>query len=159
MISTNHLAVLRKIQTRLQNTGVNWALTGSLAFALQGLPVTVDDIDIQTDDAGAYEIERLFSDFVKHKVRFSTTDKICSHYGILNMDGIDVEIMGDVQKRLADDSWEVPVDLDRHKRFIPFEDGEVPVLSLAYEREAYLKMSRVETAALLERWLDERSQS
>lgn len=159
MISTTHLAVLRKIRERLDGTDVNWVLTGSLAFALQDIAIAVNDIDIQTDKAGAHEIERLFADFVKRKVRLSTTDKVCSHFGALNMDGIDVEIMGDVQKRLADDSWEAPVDLNRHKRFIPFEDGEVPVLSLAYEREAYLKMGRVETAALLERWLDERSQS
>jgi len=158
MVSTNHLAALRKIQSQLANTRVNWVLTGSLAFALQGLPVTVDDIDIQTDEAGAYEIERLFSDSASRRVRFSATDKIRSHFGALIIDGIEVEIMGDVQKRLADGSWEAPVDLDRYKRFILFEDGQVPVFSLAYEREAYLKMGRVETAAYLQRWLDGQSQ-
>ena len=155
MFNANHLAALRKIQVRLANTGINWVLTGSLAFALQGLPVTVDDIDVQTDEAGAYEIERLFSNFVNRKVHFSSTDKIRSHFGALNVDGIEVEIMGDVQKRLADGSWEAPVDLDDYKRFIPFEDGQLPVFSLAYEREAYSNMGRLETSALLQQWIDD----
>ncbi|HEY3364356.1 MAG TPA: hypothetical protein VGK74_04830 [Symbiobacteriaceae bacterium] len=53
-----HLAALRLICTRLDGKQLNWALTGSLNFALQGVPVSVNDIDIQADRAGAYEIER-----------------------------------------------------------------------------------------------------
>lgn len=159
MTNTYHLTVLKMIHARLQNTTVNWVLTGSLAFALQGVPVTVNDIDVQTDRTGAYEIERLFNSFVKHRVQFSSTEKIRSHFGTLSIMGIQVEIMGDVQKRLRDGSWEPPFELDRYKKFIPFENEQLPVLSLAYEYEAYLKMGRVETATLLKGWLDERAGS
>ena len=64
MIDSVYLNVLRQIHARLSNTDVNWVVTGSLGFALQGVPVQPHDIDIQTDKAGAYEIERLFSDVV-----------------------------------------------------------------------------------------------
>jgi len=61
MLDIAYLKVLRKVNERLNNTSVNWAITGSLDFALQGVPVEPNDIDIQTDKRGAYEIEHHFS--------------------------------------------------------------------------------------------------
>jgi hypothetical protein len=116
MLNTAYLKVLRKINTRLSNTNVNWAITGSLGFALQGVPAEPNDIDIQTDKRGAYEIERHFSEFMTKRVTLSSTEKIRSHFGKLMIDGIKIEIMGDIQKRLEDGSWENPVDLEHHKQ-------------------------------------------
>jgi len=38
-----------KLYERLGDSDVNWAVTGSLGFALQGVPVEPHHIDIQTD--------------------------------------------------------------------------------------------------------------
>lgn len=153
MLNPAYLNVLRKIYPRLDNTGVDWVVTGSLGFALQGVPVEPHDIDIQTDQPGAYEIARLFSEFVIEKVAFSSGERIRSHCGALMIDGIKVDIMGDIQKRLEDGVWESPVDLDQHKRFVEVEGMRVPVLSLEYEYQAYLKLGRSEKAEMLKRWL------
>ena len=153
MIDLKYIKVLRKIYERLNDGSVNWVVTGSLGFALQGVPVDVHDIDIQTDKEGAYEIERRFSEFVIKKVAFRSTDKIRSHFGILMIDGIRVEIMGDIQKRLEDGSWEEPVDLNRYKRFVEIRGMKIPVLSLEYEYQAYLKLGRTEKAEILKKWL------
>lgn len=153
MIDPKYLKVLRKIYERLSDGSVNWVVTGSLSFALQGVTVDVHDIDIQTDKEGAYEIERRFSEFVIKKVAFRSTDKIRSHFGILMIDGIRVEIMGDIQKRLEDGSWEEPVDLNRYKRFVEIQGMKIPVLSLEYEYQAYLKLGRTEKAEILRKWL------
>jgi hypothetical protein len=158
MVSGPHLNVLRQIIARLDRweageNRVNWALTGSLSFALQGLPVEPHDIDLQTDRAGAYAVERCFAEAVIRPVAFSAAANIRSHFGALCIDGITVEIMGDIEKRLPDGSWEGPVDLARHRRFVDVEGLRVPVLSLAYERDAYLKLGRVERAALLAEWI------
>ena len=152
MISESHLSVLRRIHSRLTEAGVNWVVTAGVNLALQGLRVEPDDIDIQTDEAGAYEIERRLSEFVTKKVAFSSTEKIRSHFGTLMIDGIDVEIMGDLQKRLDDGTWEPPLDLNRHKRFVEAGGMRIPVLSLEYEYEAYLKLGRTEKAKILEEW-------
>ncbi len=149
MIDPTYLNVLNKIYTRLRNTNIHWAVTGSLSFALQGVPVVPNDIDIQTDEAGAYEIERHFADCVVRKVAFSSTEKIRSHFGALIIDDINVEIMGGIQKRLKDGTWENPVELERHKRVVEVEDMQVPVLSLEYEYQAYLKLGRLERARML----------
>lgn len=63
-----HRKVIHFLQERLQGTDIVWALTGSASFALQGLPLMPHDIDVQTDDRGAYAIERLFSEYVARPV-------------------------------------------------------------------------------------------
>lgn len=152
MIKPAYVNLLRRIHARLSEAGVNWVVTGSVSFAIQGMPVEPNDIDIQTDEAGAYEIERLFSEFVAKKVALSSSERIRSHFGTLMIDGIEVEVIGDVQKRLENGNWEAPVDLDRHKRFVEFEGMKVPVLSLEYEYQAYLKLGRAEKGRMLREW-------
>lgn len=153
MLNPDYLKVLRKINARLNNTSLNWVVNGSLGFALQGVPVEPNDIDIQTDKRGAYEIERHFSEFVTKRVAFSSTERIRSYFGELIVNGIKVEIMGDIQKSLEDGSWENPVDLEHHKRVVEVEGMQVPVLSLEYEYQAYLKLGRVDKAEMLRNWL------
>ena len=154
MIPKPHLSVLRKLYAKLESEGVNWVLTGSASFALQGIPMEVHDIDVQTDEVGAYRIEELFSRYSMKKVSFSSTDNIRSHFGELYIDGVRVEIMGDIQKRLEactersrrDGSWEESVNLEFHKRFVNVAGMRIPVLSLEYEYQAYLKLGRIEKA-------------
>ncbi len=154
MIAPSYINVLRKIYSRLNdNTSVNWAITGSLGFALQGVPVEPNDIDIQTDKRGAYEIERHFSKFITKSVAFSSTEKIRSHFGELVIDGIKVEIMGDIQKRNEDGEWNIHIDLEHYRRVVEVEEMRIPVLSLEYEYQAYLKMGRRDKAEMLKRWL------
>jgi hypothetical protein len=153
MMNPKYVDVLRKICSLLNPSKVNWVVTGSFSFALQAVPIEPNDIDIQTDQAGAYEIERRFSEFVTKRVTFSSAERIRSHFGTLMIDGVNVEIMGDIQKRLQNGTWENPVDLKRQRRIIEFEGMRVPVLSLEYEYEAYLKLGRKEKAEMLRKWL------
>ena len=159
MLNPDYLKALRNINARLNNTSVNWAVTGSVGFALQGVPAEPNDIDIQTDKRGAYEIERHFYEFMTKRVTFSSTERIRSHFGELRINGINVEIMGDIQKRLEDGSWENPVDLEYHKRVVEVEGMKMPVLSLEYEYQAYLKLGRIDKAKMLRKWLNSEHKS
>jgi hypothetical protein len=158
LIGLRHLRVLHTLYERLSVTDINWVVTGSLGFVLQGVPVEPHDIDIQSDETGVHEIERLFSEFVTRLVALSATHNVRSHIGALMIDGIEVEIMGDIQKALADGAWEEPTDLDRHKRFVEVEGMRIPVLSLEYERQAYGDMGRIEKAETLRQWLESHPQ-
>jgi len=151
-----HLAVLVKISRRLLDIPVEWAVTGSLGMALQGVELPVHDIDLQTDEQGAHAIERCFPEFVVRPVSYVASERIRSHLGALELDGVKVEIMGAVQKRLSDGSWEAPVQLGEYRRWIEVQGIPVPVLSLEYEVEAYRKMGRIERAEMLRTWLAER---
>jgi hypothetical protein len=155
VIAPAFLYALRIIIARLGEPSIDWALTGSLAFALQGVPVEPHDIDLQTDEAGAYAIERQLAAFCIRAVTFSAAEHIRSHFGALLIEGIKVEIMGALQKRLPDGSWEAPVDVRRYRHYVEVEGLRVPVLALEYEYQAYLTMGRHERAALLKQAIEE----
>lgn len=155
MLPDEHLNVLKKIYARIHGEDINWVVTGSVSFCLQGVPLSPNDIDIQTDEDGAYKIEELFSNRVIKEVEFSSTDKIRSHFGALMIHGIVVELMGGVQK-YYDGEWEDPIDIDLHKKTVEIAGMEVPVLELSYEAEAYRRFGRVEMAEKLREYADKR---
>lgn len=153
MIPAQHLQALRKIVACLKDQPVTWVVTGSLGMALQGMPVEVHDIDLQTDQDGAYAIARLLGAYVAMPVHFRESERVRSHFGRLEMDGLQVEIMGDMQHRLEDGSWEAPAPFQVHLHWLDVEGMRAPVLSLEYEYEAYRKLGRTEKAEMLRAWL------
>ncbi len=153
MIPDEHLNVLKRLYSKMHDRDINWVVTGSTSFCLQGVPVSPNDIDIQTDEDGAYKIEELFRHRVVTKVEFSSTEKIRSHFGALMIHGILVELMGAVQK-YYDGSWEDPIDIDMHKKIVSVEGMDIPVLELAYESLAYRRFGRVEMAEKLREYAD-----
>lgn len=154
MINPQHLKVLRKLYARLKETNISWAVVGSLGLALQGVPVKTHDIDIRSDMTGVYKIENLFSDYSCKKVTFSPSERVRSHFGTLEIDGITVEIMGNLQFRNKDGTWEKLEDFTKHLHIIQIESMEIPVLSLEYEHTAYLRLGRTARAALINQWLE-----
>lgn len=148
------LDVLLEIIPPLHSADILWVITGSLAFALQGMPVEIHDIDIQTDKDGAYKIANLFRESVIKPVSFSSTNLIRSHFGRLQMDEVKVEIMGDVQTRLPDGNWRPPPDLRHLRRYIEVNGSQIPVLPLEHEYQAYAAMGRYDRATSLRDWLD-----
>ncbi|MGC8788215.1 MAG: nucleotidyltransferase domain-containing protein [Anaerolineae bacterium] len=155
MIEARYFDVLRQIHARLKDSPIPWVITGSLGMALQGVDVAVHDIDLQTNAEGAYAIERCFPEYVVQPVRFSASERIRSHFGALEIGGIRVEIMGDVQKRLDDKTWEEPVSVERYRRWVEACGMRLPVLSLEYECQAYLQLGRKDKAEVLKKWLAE----
>lgn len=153
MVEEKYLEVLRMICSRLEENGINWALTGSLGMALQGVNVEIHDIDLQTDKRGAYEIEKCLKEYIVKPVRFSEPGRIRSHYGAFEINGVTVEVMGALQKRLEDGKWEEPVNIEDHKHWIIVDEIKVPVLSLAYEYQAYRILGREDKARILKQWL------
>lgn len=124
-------------------------------MALQGMDIEIHDIDIQTDQHGAYEIEGLFSEYVVKAVHYSASERIRSHFGSLEIDGAKVEIMGNIQKLLDNQVWEEPVKVEKYRHWIIFDGIQVPVLPLEYEYQAYLKLGRIEKAEKMKEWLKE----
>lgn len=147
MLPLAHLHVLHHLHTRLKTCRAPWVITGSMGMVLQGMELEVHDIDLQTDELGAYEIERHLSEYVTMPVHDRPSERIRSHFGQLLVEGIQVEIMGALQKRLPDDTWEPPVHVEDHRQWVEIEGMILPVLSLTYEYQAYLNLNRPEKAA------------
>jgi hypothetical protein len=153
MIPNQHLQVLRRIVMCLKGRSIPWVVTGSVGMALQGVPLEVHDIDIQTNKDGAYAIERVLMEYKVKPVRYRESKCIRSHLGMLEIDGIQVEIMGDIQKRLENRAWEEPVNVETYRHWVKIDGMLVPVLSLDYEYQAYLRLGRTEKAEMLRAWL------
>ncbi len=156
MVPKRYMEVLRIVYDRLSRSAINWVVTGSLGMALQGMKVEIHDIDLQTDEQGAYEIEERLREYVHKPVRFVSSQRIRSHLGALEIEGIEVEIMGALQKSVDGREWEAPVEVSEHRRFVSVDGMNVPVLSLEYERNAYVKLGRLRKAAAIDRWLKKR---
>ena len=148
-----HLPILKRLVARLDGRRIVWAITGSLGFALHGLPVEVHDIDVQGDEEGVYEIARRMTAYVTEPVKLRESDFLRSHFGRLQVEGIQVELMGDVQKRLPDGSWGSPADVGENSEMVTVENMQFPVMKLEYEAVAYRQMGRAEKAGMIERWL------
>ena len=153
-IDEQYLDVLETLSLALEDRPVTWALTGSTSFALQGVPVTPNDIDVQTTEAGAYAIGDLFSEQCLEPISFSESDAIRSHFGAIELNDIRVEVMGAIQTRQADGTWAPPVDIPEHRSVVDVGNVRIPVLSLQYEAEAYERLGRPERAALLEAYAE-----
>lgn len=151
-VPATHIHVLRLIIERVGDATVDWALTGSTGMAVQGMPCDVHDIDIQTDRAGAYQLGDLLEDFVVVPVRHLESASIRSYLGEYEVLGVQVEIMGAIEKLVAG-TWEPPVDVGEHRRWQDLDGLVLPVLDLEYEVEAYTKMDRTEKAEKLRSWL------
>jgi len=154
MISPSHSEALRKISMRLKDKDICWAVTGSMNMAMQGMPVMVHDIDLQTNESGAYEMEALLKEYVVIPVRYLSSERMRSHLGKLIIDGVEVEIIGGLQKLLPDGTWESPVDVSAYSCLVAFEGIQVPGLTLAYEYQAYVTLGRLQKAELLRQWLE-----
>lgn len=131
---------------------VNWAFTGSVGHRLAGVDVGVGgDVDVQTDEPGAYEAERrLGADAIVEPVRLREGELVRSHLGRAEVGGVPVEIIGALQKRSSPSRpWGKATDPADHRRFIELDGLRVPVLDLAYEADAYDLLGRKRRAALL----------
>jgi hypothetical protein len=69
------------------------------------------------------------------------------------MDGIKIEVMGDVRK-YSSGQWEDIVPLSPLIKHISFENALIPVLDLRYEYNAYRKMGRFDKAERIEKFLN-----
>lgn len=153
MIPAQFLLALRRFHAGLLDSQIEWAVTGSLGMVLQGMDLPVHDIDIQTDEDGAYKIERLLAKFVIGPVLYKASERMRSRLGKLEIDGVQVDVIGAIQKRLPDGTWEPPVQVALYRRWVDLEGLSIPVLSLEYEYEAYRLMGRDEKAELIRQWL------
>ena len=132
---------------------VNWALTGSVAHRLLGADLDCRDIDVQSDEGGAYEIASRLSlcSGVLEPVSSRTSTQIQSHFGRFRFGdlAVDIEVMGALRRRTGDGLWSAPTNPAEHRIMVPLGPRHVPVLSPDYEAEAYESLGRFDRAAML----------
>ena len=144
-------AVLQQIARRLNADGVTYNLAGGASLALHGLPLPVRDVDIETDVEGAYRIQEIFANqlagmfTVKEPVALGSTELYRSHIGRFDFQGVQVEVMGDNQRREGDE-WVATRALTAE--MVDLDGTPVRTSWLEEETLAYIRRGRLERAAL-----------
>ena len=147
-LSSPFLAALETLCASLDD--LRWAVTGSTNLALRDVPIEPGDIDLMTDEAGAYEVEARFEDHITKPVAPSQSveKRIASHFGALAIEGVTVELMGGVE-HLVDGEW-VPAVPVTDRESLAVEGMEVPAMPIEAERDGYRELGRDERARLID---------
>jgi len=134
--------------------GFSWAITGSLGMALQGMQLEIHDVDLQTDVAGAHAFQSLLNEYIITPLYLRESPVARSHFGVFEIAGEKVEVMGDYQNRLPDGSWSPVPELARLIRWARLDDMRLPVMDLEHECEAYRLLGREEKSQAIRRFID-----
>jgi len=137
-------AVLRRIARQLDAAGVHYRVVGGAVPALHRVPLVVNDIDIETDAAGAYAFQAQFPDHVRQPVAFCTGDAYRSHFGRFDFVGVTVEVMGDLHRREGT-GW-MPT-AAKTEALVNLDGVPVRVATLEEETLAYIRRGRLARAA------------
>ena len=158
-LDSNIVDAIRTIYAKLNETDILWVIGGSLALKLVGLDVEPRDIDLFTNEEGAYEIEKLFAEYLVKNVSLSMKDNIRSHYGILNIHGIEVEIIGHIEFKDKRNIWEAGRKLENVINIYEFEGLKLPLMQIESQLKGYTNIGRKDKIKLIEEWLEKKGTS
>jgi hypothetical protein len=144
-----HTRVLSLLVERIPPTEYSWALTGSAGLRLQGVDIPVNDLDLQTDGKTIFRLEKQLAEFIRTAVHFWKTEHTLSYHGQAEINGLQVEFLGDMRHRRPDGAWEPPLNIESVLAWIEWRHLQIPVLSLEHEALAYEKMGRIQKAELI----------
>jgi hypothetical protein len=141
-----HAKVLSLLLKKVPPAENLWLLTGSAGLRLQGVDLSVNDLDLQTDAKNVFRLEKALAEFVKVPVHRWETEHTLSYHGQAEIDRLQVELLGDIRHRQLDGSWSTALDLESVLVWLEWRHHKIPVLSLACEAVAYEKMGRLQKA-------------
>jgi hypothetical protein len=139
------MLTLKLLYKDLETCDVRWVLAGSLSLALQGVNVEPHDIDLLTDHQGAFRINAMLKKYEKKKVDYSETEKVSSFFGVFEIQGVKVEVMGDYRERQGN-KW---VSLSRrlvNPKIIEVDGMKIPVSPLEDQLVSYRRTARPKDA-------------
>lgn len=144
-----HARVLIRLLELIDPRHYSWALTGSSGLRLQGVDVPVHDLDLQTEADSVFRLEEKLAGYMTIALHEKETEHTRSVYGMARIDGLQVELMGDVRHRMADGAWNGGVSIGTMRLWVEWNGRQVPVLPLEHEAAAYEKMGRPQKAELI----------
>jgi len=146
------MQTLKLVYKTLERCDARWVLAGSLSLALQGVDVEPHDIDLLTDREGAYRINAMLKEYEKKSVTYSETDMLSSFYGVFEIQGIILEVMGSYREKQGTKWVDLSGRLERPK-IVEVDGMKIPVSSLRDQLVSYRRLNRPKDAGKVRRIL------
>ncbi len=134
-------SILEIILNKLPRINFNWRLEGSANLLIQGIDVSVKDLDLTTDDEG---INIFRSSLKNFQITDVYSEKIKGPSIIYNINGFEVEV-----NSYGDRKW----DLFDKTKFIFWQGLEIPILPLEHAKKFYELIDRTDKVELISRYL------
>ncbi|MCD6149663.1 hypothetical protein J7J13_02665 [bacterium] len=133
--------ILQIILDSLQGKEFIWRLEGSANLKIQGVDVSVRDLDITTNDEG---IEIFRNALKKYTVKDFFSQKINGRSIVCDINNFEVEINSYGDRQL---------DMFNKTKKILWNDLQIPILPLEYAKKFYELINRKEKVDLISRYL------
>jgi hypothetical protein len=147
------LSVVCQVVPAMFKSQQPWALMGSTGSVLQGIDrYSPPDIDLVTTMEGAYIMEGSVAGCgaTIRPVSYSISPPYESHFGIFEVDGVKVEVMGDLIIRCHDGMVNAADHFARWSdkvRVIHFETYHIPLVRLEWQLVANVLLRRPERSS------------
>lgn len=161
--------IVAKLAQKLE--GKQYAIRGSASLFLQGIKLKVDDIDVVCDEETALLINDIFKDLITDTVKYSESDKFKSYFGKMILDGILIEIYGEWQINLNQNSKILPGQAGKSQKWstkYTGEDGQVNIIDVEGEKvrvtkpevelSCFAQMGRWNAYQIIKKSLEEKNQ-
>jgi S-adenosylmethionine-dependent methyltransferase len=137
--------VLRKLAGELAQAGIGYTLAGSANLALHGVPVNVGDLDLEMNAEDAQHFQERYAADAILPLALRQDEAYRSYFGRYEIDGVMVEVMGDLQRREGG-AWKPTSNI--HREQLDLEGVAVQAAWLEEETLANLRRGRLERVAL-----------
>jgi hypothetical protein len=161
ILSAPLLRATVKIGTTMKDAQAKWAFGGDAGEVIKGVNVKTDHLEIVTTNAGTKEVCRLLADYVT--LAPAAVEKrlprdadfggktlpiyIKSHYAELTVDGVRVEVYGDLQFKVAEWDWGDPIDYE--VEMVNIIGKNVPTIPLRLKSELDLGLGWLDRVELI----------
>ncbi len=140
-INSRFVDVLKMIHEKLTPHRIEWVVIGSVSLALQGVDIEPKDIDILTNKEDALKTNILLKNFVTSPVKLMRSERFESYRGTFQVNGIDIDIIGDFRV-LIDNSWLSLSERLLTRKFIEVENITLSVSPLRDQLTMYNILQR-----------------
>ncbi|MEO9176550.1 MAG: hypothetical protein ABI317_13630 [Gaiellales bacterium] len=144
-----HHRALETVCGRLEGLELEWAVSGSVALVLQGVETTCNDLDLLFTSWSVRIAESLLAREIDERVAPRRRVDIRGLLGRAQIEGISVELLGDVQNALPDGRWSDPPRIVDQRTWVPFGERDCPVVTLAALEASYALRGRADKVRLI----------
>ena len=141
MDDTDLKKILEIILTRIKTEKIVWRLDGSSNLKIQGMNVTINDLDITTNEEGQKIFKKKLKEYVQkhhYSKKINGNTLICK----INNFEVEINVYGDREKEYFEDI-----------KKIKWQGLIVPIMPLAQAKEFYERIGRDEKVELINKHL------